>query len=307
MHLAEGILPASHALGWTGAAVPLLVWSLRGEQKSQSEDSRSSILIAGTTSLLFAATMLPLPVPVVGATSHLCLTPVLSLIVGLRRIFWPTFFVVLLQAMLFGHGGLTTLGVNSVVLGFIGPAITLGLWRTLKGFGVSESLSLGAACGLGALSIYVADALVLAAALSDLAEPSATFVTVVLGFAPVQLPLMIVEAVVSVAIIRLLVSRRPGILPVSLRSVPRASLVSLVTLIFFVAIGLGGCGYQPVDESVFDKTAEQLGRPPVANLIQIGDGRFTEVVLGVSFLIAVFIAWRSWRRLAKGADDALPR
>ena len=42
-------------------------------------------------------------------------------------------FVVLLQAMLFGHGGLTTLGVNSVVLGFIGPAITLGLWRTLKG------------------------------------------------------------------------------------------------------------------------------------------------------------------------------
>ena len=28
MHLAEGILPASHALGWTGAAVPLLVWSL---------------------------------------------------------------------------------------------------------------------------------------------------------------------------------------------------------------------------------------------------------------------------------------
>ena len=29
MHLAEGILPASHALGWTGAAVPLLVWSLR--------------------------------------------------------------------------------------------------------------------------------------------------------------------------------------------------------------------------------------------------------------------------------------
>ena len=59
--------------------------------------------------------------------------------------------------------------------------------------------------------------------------------------------------------------------------------------------------------SVFDKTAEQLGRPPVGRRIQIGDGRFTEVVLGVSFLIAVFIAWRSWRRLAKGADDALPR
>ena len=307
MHLAEGILPASHALGWTGAAVPLLVWSLRGEQKSQSEDPRSSIVIAGTTSLLFAATMLPLPVPVVGATSHLCLTPILSLVVGLRRIFWPTFFVVLLQAMLFGHGGLTTLGVNSVVLGLIGPAITIGLWRTLKGVGVPESMSLGVACGLGALSIYVADALVLAAALSDLAEPSATFMTVVVGFAPVQLPLMVVEAIVSVAIIRMLVSRRPGILPISLRNVPRASLVSLLTLMSFVVIGLGGCGYQPVDESVFDKTAEQLGRPPIENLIQLGQGRFTDYFFGISFVVALFIAWRCWRRLARGADDALPR
>ena len=307
MHLAEGILPASHALGWTGAAVPLLVWSLRGEQKSQSENPRSSIVIAGTTSLLFCSDDVTLPGAGGRRNESLMPTPVLSLIVGLRRIFWPTFFVVLLQAMLFGHGGLTTLGVNSVVLGFIGPAITVGLWRTLKGFGVSESLSLGAACGLGALSIYVADALVLAAALSDLRGAFSNFYNRGPRFCTSSATLMIVEAVVSVAIIRLLVSRRPAILPVSLRSVPRASLVSLVTLMFFVVIGLGGCGYQPIDESVFDKTAEQLGRPPVANLIQIGDGRFTEVVLGVSFLVAVFIAWRSWRRLARGADDALPR
>ena len=63
--------------------------------------------------------------------------------------------------------------------------------------------------------------------------------------------------------------------------------MSLVTLA--VVIGLGGCGYQPIDESVFDKTAERLGRPPVENLIQIGDGRF-RIILGVSFLVAVFIA-----------------
>ena len=59
----------------------------------------------------------------------------------------------------------------------------------------------------------------------------------------------------------------------------------------FVVIGLGGCGYQPVDESVFDKTAEQLGRPPIENLIQLGDGRFTDSSWD-------FVCYRSIHRVA---------
>ena len=91
---------------WTTAAVPVLIWSIRGEQVERRKDPHSSVVMAAITSVLFAATLLPLPVPVVGATSHICLTPLFALLVGVRRMVWPTFFILLLQALFFAHGGL---------------------------------------------------------------------------------------------------------------------------------------------------------------------------------------------------------
>ncbi|MEM6930808.1 MAG: energy-coupling factor ABC transporter permease, partial [Myxococcota bacterium] len=66
MHLAEGVLPLDQAIGWSVLAAPALVWSLGGERRARQETSSSPVLMAGATSLLFAATLLPLPVPVVG-------------------------------------------------------------------------------------------------------------------------------------------------------------------------------------------------------------------------------------------------
>jgi len=163
MHLAEGVLPLNHAVAWSALAAPAVVWSLRDEQRTRRERPSSSVIMAGTASLLFAGTLLPLPVPVAGVTSHICLTPVLALIVGVPRIVWPTFFVLLLQAVFFAHGGLTTLGVNILTLGLLGPLAAVGLWALLRRLGVGGAFSLGLACGVGGLSVYVADAVVLAA------------------------------------------------------------------------------------------------------------------------------------------------
>ena len=118
MHLAEGVLPLTQAAGWTIAAAPALLWSLRGEQRARVESASSSLIMAGATSLLFAATLLPLPVPVVGATSHVCLTPVLGLVIGATHPPRPSCssFCRILRAC-----GLTTLGVNTLTLGLLDP------------------------------------------------------------------------------------------------------------------------------------------------------------------------------------------
>ena len=250
MHLAEGMLPLAQAAGWTALAIPAVVWSIRGEQHAQRDTASSSVVVAGVTSLLFAATLLPLPVPVVGATSHICLTPALALVVGVRRIVWPTFFVLLLQAIFFAHGGLTTLGVNTLTLGLMGPLTVVGIWSLLQRIGADNGLGFALACGAGGLGVYVADALVLAAALSDVAAPSTTFVGVLLGFAPVQLPLSALEAVVSLGIVRLLAERRPDLLPASLRTLRRASMHAAPSLLVLLAIGLAGCDYEGIDGTV---------------------------------------------------------
>ena len=186
------------------------------------------------------ALCLPLPVPVVGATSHVCLTPVLALVVGVRRIVWPTFFVLLLQAVFFAHGGLTTLGVNTLTLGLLGPVTTLGFGHCSGGPVWTGLFRLALACGVGGLSVYVADAAVLAVALSDVTVPAATFGAVLLGFAPVQIPLAVLEAVASVGIVRLLATRRPDLLPSSLRGLRTASAPVASTMLLLPVIGLVG-------------------------------------------------------------------
>ena len=58
---------------------------------------------------------------------------------------------------------------------------------------------------------------------------------VLLGFAPVQIPLAFVEAFVSVAIIRLLATRRPNLLPESLRKLGKPSKLAVFSLLSLIA------------------------------------------------------------------------
>ena len=297
MHLAEGVLPLEQAIGWTAITAPVVIWSLRGEQRIRRQVASSSVVMAGVTSLLFAATLLPLPVPVVGATSHICLTPLLALIVGVRRMVWPTLFVLLLQAVFFAHGGLTTLGVNTLMLGFVGPGVAVGLWRLLSKIGAENAVALAVACGIGGLTVYVADGLVLAAALSDMTSPMTTFSGVLLGFAPVQIPLAILEGFISVGIVLALSTRRPDLLPASLRKLRKTpAFVPSVTGLL-IALILSGCDYEGIDGTVFGAKAAAAGRPPTESIFDLSQG---EVGLAMSVIILFgmgFVAGRSWEKL----------
>ena len=307
MHLAEGVLPLGQAAAWSTLAAPAVYWSLRREQRTRRDTPSSSVIMAGATSLLFAGTLLPLPVPVVGATSHICLTPVLGLVVGVRRIVWPTFFVLLLQAVFFAHGGLTTLGVNTLTLGLLGPLTAAGLWASLRRLGVDGALGLALACGVGGLGVYVADAVVLAVALSDVTAPATTFGAVLLGFAPVQIPLAVLEAVASVGIVRLLATRRPDLLPSSLKRLRTVSAPLASAMLLLLATGLSGCAYEGIDGTVFGATAEGAGRPPTGSIFDLSQG---ELGLAMSILILFgmgFVAGRSWERVFAGGRNAPPR
>ena len=304
MHLAEGTVPLSQAIGWTAAAIPVLIWSIRGEQIERQKNPQSSVVIAAVTSVLFAATLLPLPVPVVGATSHICLTPLFALVVGVRRIVWPTFFVLLLQALFFAHGGLTTLGVNTLSLGLFGPLFTVSLWSLFRKVGFNSSIGLAFACGMGGLSVYIVDALVLGVALSDVASLVTTFFGVLVGFAPVQVPLSVLEGFVSMRIVRMLSDRRGDLLPEDLATLRKSSVPINAMFVFFIMMGLSGCTYEGIDGTVFGETAEQAGNPPTDSIVDLSQG---EMGLAMSILILFgfgFIAGSSWQRLFGGAENA---
>lgn len=306
MHLAEGMLPFYQMIGWSALATPILIWSIRGEQIIRRDNPMATTLIASVTSILFAATLLPLPVPVVGATSHICLTPLFGLILGIRRIVWPAFFVLLLQAVFFAHGGLTTLGINMLSLGLFGPLITLGCWTVLKKVGLENTTAFGAACAIGGLGVYVIDAVVLSVALMDLAKPTTTFFSVLVGFAPVQVPLAILEAFVSVKIVQLLANRRPDLLPEHLSSMRTSSIPTAMILLIVMSSFVSGCTYEGIDGTIFGATAESAGRPPNDSIIDLSQGEFGLAMTIVILFGAGFVAGRTWEKLFSGGRDAFP-
>jgi cobalt/nickel transport system permease protein len=122
MHIADGILPAAwcvgaHAAAWTG------IYSL-GRRVEPAEVVRMGLL-ASTT---FVISLIHFPLG--GTSIHLALFGLSGILLGKRS--FPVIFVTLLfQALLFQHGGLLTLGVNSLNMG-AGSLCAAGLWA-LKG------------------------------------------------------------------------------------------------------------------------------------------------------------------------------
>ena len=155
MHLPEGILnmptlAAGAALGAIGVGIGL---------RRLHEDRLPEA--AMLSSAFFIVSLIHVPIGT--GSVHLLLSGLLGLVLGWAAV--PAIVVALaLQAVLFGHGGLTTLGVNTVIMSLpavavylvIGPSLVAAQRRTLTaalGF-VAGAAAMAGSTALFALAIY---------------------------------------------------------------------------------------------------------------------------------------------------------
>nr|WP_275411163.1 CbiM family transporter [Bacillus sp. B15-48] len=114
MHIADGVISISVAVTTTAAAVGLLAYSLKGTK--EAEIPRISLL-AGA---FFVASLINIPI---GPTSvHPLLGGFLGLALG-RRAPFAIFIGLVLQAVLFQHGGISTFGANLLLMSI--PALLI--------------------------------------------------------------------------------------------------------------------------------------------------------------------------------------
>jgi len=196
MHISDGLLPLSACLAGYGGAAVMVGASLR--RLPDEEIPKVAIL----SSAFFVASLIHLKV---GPSSvHLTLNGLVGLLLA-GRASVPIFVGLLFQALLFGHGGITTLGVNTINMAL--PAVIFGsLARRLvdpQRFlrSVSAAAVCGAAAPLAALGFVFAWSLV-----ADPAYRSG------LGLlATAHVPVVILEGVICGATIAYLLRVRPSL------------------------------------------------------------------------------------------------
>ena len=119
--------------------------------------------------------------------------------------------VLLFQAIVLAHGGLTTLGANVFSMAVIGPFVAYGVFRVFRGFGLAWAVFLAAALADWATYIVTAGQLALAwpAATGGVLESFVKFLGI---FSITQIPLAIAEGILTVIVFNLLLQHSREVL-----------------------------------------------------------------------------------------------
>jgi cobalt/nickel transport system permease protein len=217
MHIMEGFLPPLHAAAWTAVSVPFLVFGARRIARLVREQPQVKLLLASAGAFAFVLSALKLP-SVTGSCSHPTGTGLGAILFGPSVMAVLGSLVLLFQALLLAHGGLTTLGANIFAMAIVGPWVAYGCFRLARPLGMGIAVFLAAT--LGNLATYAVTTFQLALAFPDPASGLSGAVIKFGGiFALTQIPLAIIEGLVTLVVVNLLLQisgedlRRLGFAP----------------------------------------------------------------------------------------------
>ena len=210
MHIPDGILPVPvTAAGYavTAAATWYSVRKINRKENPREDVPKASLL----TAAFFVASWIHIPVP--PTSVHLVLNGLLGAVLGYFA--FPAILIGLFfQAVMFQHGGLTTLGINAVIMGI--PAIIAHYIFHLRRIGNRESqirtAVFGFLSGAAALGISVALFVVILMTSIPADINIATERAAIYTLAIAHLPLIAIEGVITSMLTVFLRKVRPRVL-----------------------------------------------------------------------------------------------
>ncbi|ETD76401.1 energy-coupling factor ABC transporter permease [Rhodobacter capsulatus] len=201
MHIMEGYLPVTHAIGWSLAAAPFVVAGAVKIRKIVAERPEARMTLAASGAFAFVLSALKIP-SVTGSCSHPTGTGLGAVVFGPSVMAVLGVIVLLFQALLLAHGGLTTLGANAFSMAIVGPWVAWGVYKLAGKAGASMAVAVFLAAFLGDLATYVTTSLQLALAYPD---PASGFLGAAVKFGSVfaltQIPLAIAEGFLTVIVV----------------------------------------------------------------------------------------------------------
>jgi cobalt/nickel transport system permease protein len=200
MHIMEGFLPPEWCVAWGVLTIPFIFAGFISIQKTVKEYPRTKMLLAMAGAFAFVLSALKIP-SVTGSCSHPTGVGLGTVLFGPTAMSVLGLIVLLFQAILLAHGGLTTLGANTFSMAVVGPLVAFVTYKIVRKANGPQWLAVFLAAALGDLLTYVATSIQLA-----LAFPSETggFIASLAKFTSIfaftQIPLAISEGILTVLI-----------------------------------------------------------------------------------------------------------
>ena len=204
MHIMEGFLPVKWSIIWSVVFIPFFIVGLKSINKIVKEQPKKKILLALCGAFVFVLSALKIP-SVTGSCSH-------PTGVGLGAIlFGPSVMVVLgtivllFQAILLAHGGLTTLGANAFSMAIVGPIVSFLIFKLLKDRKINRGLVVFLSAAIGDLATYTITSFQLALAFPDPTGGILLSASKFLGiFFLTQVPIAVAEGILTTILYNLI-------------------------------------------------------------------------------------------------------
>ncbi|MFA6942795.1 MAG: energy-coupling factor ABC transporter permease [Bacilli bacterium] len=201
MHIMEGYLPLSFCITWGVICIPFLIVGYLSIKKNLAQNRRNITILAMVGAFIFVLSSLKIP-SVTGSCSHMTGTGLGAILFGPAAISILGIIVLLFQAILLAHGGLTTLGANTFSMAIAGPFVTYGIYILCKKVKINKYVGIFLAASIGDLFTYCVTSFELALAYpSQTGGIGASVIKFLAVFAPTQVPLAIIEGILTVVII----------------------------------------------------------------------------------------------------------
>lgn len=201
MHIMEGYLSPGYCIAWGILCLPFLVMGYLSIKRKLKENKRNITLYAMAGAFIFVISSLKIP-SVTGSCSHMTGTGLGAILFGPMAVSILGIIVLVFQAILLAHGGLTTLGANTFSMAIAGPLLSFGIYKLCQKIKINRRVSVFLAACLGDLFTYCITSVQLAIAYPSIKGGVLASIGKFLGvFAPTQLPLAVLEGILTVLIV----------------------------------------------------------------------------------------------------------
>ena len=153
MHMSDALI--SPEVGMTGIVIAAAVVAYHGFKLDKQEDMLQKLPLMGIMgAFVFVAQMINFAIPATGSSGHIAGGLLLSIILGPSAAIIIISSILVIQALLFGDGGILALGTNIINMGivpcfFIYPFV----WKPMVGGNLTKKKVLIASCVSGMLAM----------------------------------------------------------------------------------------------------------------------------------------------------------